>query len=61
MCIDNYEGMIISTNQNVLHTDNLLFQITECDPLNYENITCANPDQIKDKLSILAIYPMYTT
>ncbi len=34
MCIDNYKGMIISTNQNTLYSDNLLFQITECDPLN---------------------------
>ena len=49
LCIDNYERMIVTNSQNYLISDNLLFMIKECDPLNSEGIVCASPDQINNK------------
>ena len=37
-CIDDYEGMVISSNLNTLISESLLFQISECDPMNSEGI-----------------------
>jgi len=36
--------MIVTKNQNSLISDNLLFEISECDPNNLEGIVCASPD-----------------
>ena len=49
-CIDDYEGMIIKNNQNNLITDSLLLSISECNPDNSEEIICASPDEIKNKI-----------
>ena len=53
LCIDNYEGMIVTNSQNNLISDNLLFMIKECDPLNSEGIVCASTDQINNKTKYL--------
>ena len=44
--------MIITNSQNNLISDNLLFMIKECDPINSEGITCASIDQIKNKTNL---------
>ena len=38
--------MIVTSNLNGLTSDNLLFEITECDPENSEGIKCASSDEI---------------
>ena len=48
-CIDDYEGMIIKNTKDNLISDSFLFEISECDPLNLEGITCASQDEIKIK------------
>ncbi len=49
-CIDDYEGMVVTNNQDNSIGDSLLFKITKCDPLNSEGIICASPDEIKHKV-----------
>jgi len=41
--------MIITNTQDNFISDNFLFEIKECDPLNLEGIICASPDEIKIK------------
>ena len=53
--------MIVTSNLNGLTSDNLLFEITECDPENSEGIKCASSDEIKNKTKYLMIYPNYLT
>jgi len=53
--------MIVTNSQNYLISDNLLFMIKECDPMNSEGITCASPDQIKNKTKYITITPNFLT
>ena len=41
-CIDNYEGMVITSNYNTLTSSNLALRIYECDSDNSEGIKCAS-------------------
>ena len=45
--------MIVTNSQNYLISDNFLFMIKECDPLNSEGIVCASSDQINYKTKYL--------
>ena len=60
-CIENYQGMIVASNQDTLISDNLLFQITECNPFNLLGIKCAPQEQIKNKIKYLSIFANYLT